>query len=89
MTTLKQLEEEINAIKERNRRVEADKAWELSWARKLVIAIMTYIFVYFFFLVARLPDPFFNSIVATTGFILSTLTIPFFKNFWLKYIHKK
>lgn len=30
MTSLKKLEQEIKLIKERNKRVEADKAWETS-----------------------------------------------------------
>lgn len=89
MATLEQLENEINAIKERNQRVEGDKAWELSWSRKIVVAGLTYFFVYLFFLLAKLPDPFFNSIIASSGFILSTLTVPFFKTLWMKYIYKK
>ena len=32
-------------IKERNKRVELDKAWETSWTRKLCICILTYIVV--------------------------------------------
>ena len=30
---LKELEEEVLKIKERNKRVELDKAWETSWTR--------------------------------------------------------
>ena len=30
------IEEEINNIKERNKRVELDKAWETSWTRKIL-----------------------------------------------------
>ncbi len=89
MASLEQLEQEINRIKERNRRVEGDKAWEVSTARKIVIAVITFILVYAFFLAAKLPDPFINSCIAVIGFILSTLTIPIFKNLWLKYLYKK
>lgn len=32
---LKELEEEVLKIKERNKRVELDKAWETSWTRKI------------------------------------------------------
>jgi len=32
-----QLEAEIKKIHGRNKRVEADKAWETSWTRKLII----------------------------------------------------
>ena len=47
------LEEEINKIKERNKKVELDKAWETSWTRKICIMVLTYIIViiYYFFYV--------------------------------------
>lgn len=89
MASLKKLAEEIEKIKQRNTRVESDKAWETSLTRKIVISALTYIVVYLFFLVAHLTEPFFNSIIATSGFLLSTLTIPFFKDLWVKYIYKK
>jgi len=85
MTKIKDLEREINAIKERNRRVEADKAWEASGTRKVLIAVLTYIVVVIFFYFVGIPRPFVNSIVPTIGFILSTLTIPVVKKIWLKY----
>lgn len=34
---LKELENEIAKIKERNKKVELDKAWETSWTRKICI----------------------------------------------------
>ena len=37
--------EEIELIKQRNKRVELDKAWETSWVRKICICILTYIIV--------------------------------------------
>ena len=80
---------EIQNILERNKRVESDKAWETSFTRKLLIAIFTYIVIVLFFLAAGLPKPFINPIVPTVGFLLSTLTLPLFKNIWLKYIYKK
>ena len=43
--TFKGLENEIVKIKERNKKVELDKAWETSWTRKMCIGILTYIVV--------------------------------------------
>ena len=37
------IEKEINDIKERNKKVELNKAWETSWTRKLCIMFLTYI----------------------------------------------
>jgi len=82
---MKPLEKRLEAIEQRNKKVELDKAWETSWLRKILIAVLTYITVVLFFLVAQLPKPFINSIVPTTGFVLSTLSLPFFKKVWIKY----
>lgn len=79
---------EIQALKNRNKRVEQDKAWETSIARKIIIAILTYVVIVLFFFVAHLPNPFINAIVPTTGFVLSTLSLPFFKKMWMKYFYK-
>ncbi|HIG95954.1 TPA: hypothetical protein HA249_03640 [Candidatus Woesearchaeota archaeon] len=79
------LEKRIRTIEERNKRVELDKAWEISWARKIVIAVLTYLTIVLFFFVAGLPDPFPNAVVPTTGFVLSTLSLPLFKRLWTKY----
>lgn len=74
----------LDAIEKRNSRVELDKAWETSLTRKFLIAFLTYITVVLFFLVANLPRPFINSLVPTTGFVLSTLSLPYFKKIWIK-----
>jgi len=84
MPSLEELQLEINKIKERNKRVETDKAWEISRARKVIILLLTYIVIVIFFYFARLPKPFINAIVPAIAFVLSTLTIPFFKKWWLK-----
>jgi hypothetical protein len=85
----KQIEKEIKAIKKRNKRVEADKAWETSNARKVLIAIFTYIIIVLFFLVMALPNPLLNAIVPTVGFVLSTLSLPYFKRYWIKKFYRK
>jgi len=76
---------EIETLKERNKRVEADKAWETSKTRRLIIALMTYFVVVFFLWSIAAPKPWLNALVPTVGFLLSTLTLPFFKKLWLKY----
>ena len=83
------MKEDIENIKERNRRVEADKAWEVSITRRLIIALMTYIIIVIFLWSINAPKPWLNAIVPSVGFILSTLTLPLFKKFWLNNIYKK
>lgn len=84
MENLEQIRKDIEEIKERNRRVERDKAWETSWERKILVAVLTYVIVVLFFLFAKLPNPFINAIVPTLGFLLSTLSISFAKKLWIK-----
>ena len=69
------LQKQIDEIKERNSRVEKDKWRETSWARKIAIALLTYIVVVIFFYAAKLPNPWINAIVPTLGFTLSTLSL--------------
>lgn len=89
MERLELLEKEIELIKQRNKKVETDKAWETSYTRKIIIAILTYIVVVLFFYFAKLASPFINAIVPTIGFLLSTLSISLFKKLWIKYFFNK
>ena len=84
MNQLKELKKEIENIKTRNKRVEADKAWETSWTRRIMITILTYIVIVIFFYVANLPKPFVNSIIPALAFLVSTLTLSLIKKVWLK-----
>lgn len=81
---MEDLEKRIQKIEERNKKVEKDKAWEMSIVRKIIIAILTYLTIVLFFLANRLPNPFINAIVPTLGFILSTLTLNILKEIWMR-----
>ena len=84
MNGIEQIQKDIAEIKARNVRVETEKAWETSLFRKVLIAILTYIVIVIFFIFAKLPKPFLNPIIPTLGFILSTLSVSYFKNIWIK-----
>ncbi len=86
---MSKIEKRLGAIEQRNKTVELDKAWETSWARKISIAVLTYFTIVLFFFVAQLPKPFINSIVPTIGFVLSTLSLSFFKKLWIRSWTKK
>jgi len=89
MITIELLQSEIEKIKERNSRVEADKAWETSFPRKIIIAALTYFVVVIFFYFSGFPRPFANAIVPSIAFIVSTLSISVFKQMWIKNNYKK
>ena len=82
---MKEIKKRLEAIEQRNKKVELDKAWETSWARKIIVSVLTYFTIVLFFFVAQLPKPFINSIVPAAAFVLSTLSLPFFKRLWIKY----
>ena len=83
------LKKEIQQIKQRNARVETDKAWETSFTRKGIIAVLTYLVIVLFFTFANVTNPFVNAIVPTIGFLLSTLSLGVFKKIWLEKVYKR
>jgi len=83
MTNANTLEKRVEIIEERNRRVENDKAWETSMFRKLTLAVMTYFFACMFLLFTDSPHPYIGALFPPTGYILSTLSLPFIKHWWL------
>lgn len=89
MASLAQLEKEIREIKARNQRVETDKNWETSFSRRGLLVLFTYLAIGFYLQAIQIPNPWLNAIVPAVGFLLSTLTLPFFKSAWLKYLFKK
>lgn len=82
-------ETDLEAIKERNARVEADKAWETSWTRRLFIAIVTYVLAVFYMHTAGLGNAFLGAFVPAGGYLLSTVSLPFAKAFWLRNFYRK
>jgi len=88
MATIQELEKRIAVIEERNKRVEFDKRWEMSWVRKTILMGCTYIAIGFYLQVISVPDPWLNAIVPTIGFFLSTLSLPLIKNIWIQKTYK-
>ncbi len=78
------LEKELEKIKKRNKRVEADKAWEISKFRTFIVLLFTYLIALVFMMIAKLEDPWIAAFVPTLGYFLSTLTIPSLKEWWIK-----
>lgn len=82
---MKELEKEIELIKERNKRVEADKAWETSGIRKICIAVLTYLVVVCYnYGTTKISNIFLASLVPVIGFLLSTLSLRVIRNIWEK-----
>ena len=82
---LKEIEERLAKIEERNKRVELDKTWETSWTRKICIMILTYIVVIIYsYLIRNIDNVFLSSLVPVIGFTLSTLSLSIVRKVWEK-----
>jgi len=84
MTTLSNFKDRISKIEERNKKVELDKSWEASWTRRFLLIIFTYLAVGLYLKAIKISNPWLNAVVPSVGFLLSTLTMPFFKEIWKK-----
>jgi len=78
-------EKEITEIKERNKRVEKDKAWETSWTRRICIMVLTYIVVIIYsYVIRKFDNILLSSLVPVIGFTLSTLSLKLVRKIWEK-----
>lgn len=84
MSDITELRERITKLEARNARVEADKAWEGSWTRRLLIMALTYVVIVCYLQFVVHVNPWINAVVPVTGFFLSTLTISLIKRVWIQ-----
>ncbi|GBE19610.1 hypothetical protein BMS3Abin17_00334 [archaeon BMS3Abin17] len=83
------MKDKVKSVINRNKRVEADKAWETSYTRRTILTIFTYLAIGVYLNAINIPRPWLNAIVPAVAFMLSTLTLPYFKKIWLTNIYKK
>jgi len=84
MKSTTDLIKEIEKIKERNRRVEKDKAWETSWTRRISVATVTYLLISIFLSIIKVDRPLLAAIIPSIAYLTSTATLSFLKGWWLK-----
>lgn len=77
------IEHRLRQIEQRNIRVETDKAWEVSVTRRMSIAILTYFTASLFLWLMNAAYPLIHSLVPTGGYVLSTLSLPWIKKWWI------
>lgn len=77
------VEEEIRKIHERNGRIEADKAWEVSLTRRAAIAAFAYLVATAWLVATNDSKPLLKALVPAVGYIFSTLTLPALKKAWI------
>ena len=85
MEEIEEIKKKISLLEERNKRVEKDKEWEKSYTRRILLILFTYLAIGFYMQAININYAWLNAIVPAVGFLLSTLTLPFFKKLWLSY----
>lgn len=80
--TQEEMEKEIAALKERNARVETDKAWERSAVRIYSIAFITYVAAAALLTAIGNDHVWRNALVPVAGYLLSTQSLPSLKTLW-------
>ncbi|MBI2611783.1 hypothetical protein HYW54_03505 [Candidatus Gottesmanbacteria bacterium] len=81
---IENVEKEIKAIKDRNKKVEGDKAWETSLFRIGLICTSTYFFAAIFLRIIGSENYLINAFVPVIAYFLSTQSMPFIKKWWIE-----
>ena len=81
---MQNLEANIRALEDRNRRVEKDKAWEVSFTRRGFIAGTTYVAALLFMALNGMQNAPLQALIPAGAYVLSTLSLPPLKSWWLK-----
>lgn len=89
MNEIESLQQRLEVIEARNVKVEADKAWEVSWTRKISIVIITYIVAVVVMKTLGVENYFASALVPVIGYILSTLSLPLIKKWWISQAYLK
>jgi len=88
MQEISDIETRVSKIELRNKKVETDKAWETSFVRRFFITLFTYFSVGIYLRAIGVSMPWLNAIIPSLAFLLSTLTLPFIKKIWEKFVHQ-
>lgn len=85
---LERLERELELITQRNARVEADKAWEVSWVRCGSICVMTYLVAALYLYIVGTERFWLHAFTPVFGFYLSARSMPIIKKWWINSHYK-
>ena len=79
---IESIESELKQIRQRNERVEIDKAWESSHYRVVLLVGLIYLVSSVVFSIIDAPTPFLSALIPTIGYYFSTLSLPMVKKRW-------
>jgi len=85
---INRIEQELDSIKQRNARVEADKAWEVSHVRIGTICGITYVVAALLLYLIGTERFLLGALVPALGFLLSAQSLPAVKRWWINARYK-
>lgn len=83
------MERELTEIKQRNQKVEADKAWETSRCRIALIGVITYVVAAMSLYVINADRFWLGAFIPVVGYVTSTRSLPDVKRWWIAHYLKK
>lgn len=81
--------DDIIALKEKNKKIEADKAWETSWTRRGIIAAVTYVIVVIWLGMIGVQHQFLHATVPVLSYLVAMAGLPFMKKYWLQKVYTR
>lgn len=75
-------EQEIRELKERNERVDSDKRWETSVARRLLVALLVFCAAWAWLFIQGSETALRDALFPPCGYLLSTTALSFFRVQW-------
>ena len=81
---LEDIRQQLAELRERNARVDREKAWEKSWARRFVITAATWGGAWLWLLGLGAEHAALQALVPSGAYALSTLSLPVLKAWWMR-----
>lgn len=81
--------DDIIQLKERTKKVEADKAWETSWTRRGIIGGVTYIIVAFWLAIIGVNHNMIHALVPVASYLAAMALLPMLKQYWIDRVYKR
>jgi len=81
--------DDIIALKARNKKVEADKAWETSWTRRGIIGGVTYIIVAFWLAIIGVNHNLIHALVPVASYLAAMALLPMLKQYWIEKVYRR
>lgn len=83
------LQAEIDTLRARELKLESYKAWETSYCRLGVLVTKTYIVAAVFLQTIGAQRPLVGALVPVLGYVISTLTLPIIRRWWVQRVYLK